>query len=108
MRTFENHLDNVNGARIVSWPFRVLATFLVAFCLFAWSGAAYQGFANGKPNAILYAVLLLPIIALFVPTGGYAVLSGRVLRNPMWPFASETVTFAWIVVMVVVVEYTSH
>ena len=108
MGTFENHLDNVNGARIVSWPFRVLATFLVAFCLFVWGLAAYQGVANGKPNAILYAVLLLPLVALIARTGGYAVFSGRVLRNPLWPFASGTVTVVWIVIMGVVVEYTSH
>lgn len=62
MGTFENHLDNVNGARIVSWPFRVLATFLVAACIFAWGGSVYQGLANGRPNGILHAVLLLPLV----------------------------------------------
>ena len=108
MGTFENLLDNVNGARIVSWPFRVLATFLVAAGIFAWGGSVYQGFANGRPNGILHAVLLLPLVALLARTGGYAVFSGRVLRNPLWPFASGTVSFAWIVVMAVVLEYTSH
>lgn len=108
MGTFENLLDSVNGARIVSWPFRVLATFLLAACIFAWGGAAYQGFANGRPNGILHAVLLLPLIALLARTCGYAVLSGRVLRNPLWPFASGTVTSVWIVVMVAIFEYTSH
>jgi hypothetical protein len=50
-------------------------------------------------------VALLPIAALTIRSAGLAVLRGRVVAKPLWPFATGRVAFVWVMLAFLVVRY---
>jgi hypothetical protein len=105
LQSFDEILDKSNRGRAVRWPFRVLAALLVLAAVFALAGSAYTAFRRGDLRAALYTVTFLPIVALVVRLGGYAVWKGSVLRNPYWPFASGALASLWVLMGLIIVSY---
>ena len=103
---FDAYLDSSASARLVRWPFRGLAAILLAAATFAFLGMAYKAATHHDLKAALNAVSCLPIAALLVRTGGGAVLFGRVVKTPLWPFASGYVALAWIAIFFVVAQFS--
>jgi hypothetical protein len=103
---FDAYLDSSASARLVRWPFRILAAILLAAATFAFLGMAYKAVAHHDLKAALAAVSCLPITALLVRTGGGAMLFGRVVGTPLWPFASGYVALAWVAIFYLVVQYS--
>jgi hypothetical protein len=99
MSRFESHLDTVDGARVVRWPFRVLAALLVAAVCFAQISLAYLAIARNDSRSQLLALALLPITGLILRSAGAACATSRVPRRPFWPFASGTVAFVWVMLL---------
>ncbi len=108
MNPIETYLDTVKGARLVRWPFRILAAGLVGAGVLVLALAIRGAIYNLRPNALLIAVVFLPLVALLIRTCGHAALSGHMLRNPLWPFASGFVAAAWIAIVTVVIAYVTH
>ena len=108
MDTLGASLDRTPGARLVRWPFRVLAALLVAATLFAQFGSVYHTFAYQDMKAALVTIAFLPLTALLLRTGGGAVMSGQIVRVPEWPFASKNVAGVWVVISLVVSQYIRY
>ena len=104
----DTYLDTFPGARIVRWPFRLLAAVLVSAALFALLSSAYKAAVYHDLTSALFVLLLLPLTALLVRAGGGAVLLGRVVVAPFWPFASGYVALAWVVIFFATVKYFQY
>jgi hypothetical protein len=98
------YFDTFPGARIVRWPFRILAAILVIAFSFVFLFSSYRAVANHDPVACLNAVTFLPLTALIVRTCGAATLFGRVIATPLWPFAPGYAAFIWVVVVLLVTQ----
>jgi hypothetical protein len=101
----ETYLDSSPGARVVHRPFRILAAMLLIAALIAFVGSSYLALKRHDLKFALFAVSFLPIAALLVRSAGNAVLFGRVVRTPLWPFASGRVASVWVVLMLFVTQY---
>ena len=96
MQDWDETLDRSPGARVVRWPFRLLAAVIVLCGLFATLTTTYAALRYTDLKAALFALSMLPIAVLVGRLGSYVAWKGRVLRSPLWPFASGSVAFVWV------------
>jgi heme A synthase len=89
----------------IRWPFRLLAMVIVVAVLLAALGSAYVASEHRDPRAALLALTAAPVAALVGRLGGYAVWTGRVIRNPYWPFASGSLVAVWFLIAWIIGSY---
>ena len=91
-----------NEFRSVRWPFRLLAALVVcaatvAILGTAWAEVSGQGFAQGGSSTAF--LVGLPAIAWLLNLAWSAAVHGRSPSNGHWPFASERVMMAYMLIV---------
>jgi hypothetical protein len=105
MSRMDTYLAKFPEAAVVRWPFRVLGAVLVVASISGLAGALYAAFVGYDIRLALFALAMLPTIALICRSTGFAVVAGRTPPSPFWPFASGKVAFIWILVALIICKW---
>ena len=98
-------LDSYLSERVACWPFRLLAAILVGAGLLALIQPAFSAIIRHDPRSAAFEIAILPVPALLIRSAGFAVISGRLIANPLWPFASGRVFYVWAILAFLVLRF---
>jgi hypothetical protein len=96
------NIPNVRPKNSVRWPFRILASLIVAACVFGVIGNVFAGWPIETPLLKWQFLAALPGTAWLGRLAWHVAIHGRPPASPHWPFASDNVLFWYVVTFAVV------